>query len=376
MPSLHAGKIAHFIRGLLLPAKYGITFDQQTFPMKHLSFQKRLNYGIQGIRRVINPWNGFGMPPVLQIEPVNYCNLHCRTCAFGAGLIHRPPTAMSFDLYRSVIDQVKRQVSLVAFWAWGEPFLHEKACDMIRYAKDSGLLVHTSTNGHFFQTEEKARRVIESGLDSIIICLDGLDEKTYGTYRVGGKLGTVIQSTENLVRERKRLGKSNPRITLRFIVMKHNVHQVRAFEKLAPELGVDALSLRLPIVRRDTVNLEKIISPFQGAFGKEPSVGKMIPFRKAGRSPGSCSRPYGNLTIFSNGEVVLCENDHNASCPLGNVSGNPIREILSSDKARGRLALFRHHPDGIPFCRNCRNDNLKGDRLNIRSRSTGKASPQ
>jgi len=374
MGPFNSEKIGHFVRGFFLPEKYGIVFDRQIFPLRHLSFRKRLNYGIQGIRKVFNPWNGFGMPPVLQIEPVNYCNLRCRTCAFGAGLIRRPPTSMSLDLYRSIIDQVRNRLSLVAFWAWGEPFLHEKACDMIRYAKDSGLLVHTSTNGHFFQTAEKARQVIASGLDSIILCIDGLDQETYEKYRGGGRLERVIQSAENLISEKRKLGTSNPWITLRFIVMKHNEHQVQAFEKLALDLGADALSLRSPIVRREDVNLEKNLSPSRSGLRTGLFAGRETSFREGGPSRRHCSRPYGNLTVFSNGDVVLCENDHNGFYPLGNASRDPLRKILSSDQARERLALFRNHPGGLPFCRSCENHGHKGDGLNIKSRSIRKAS--
>ncbi len=333
MASIQSGKIAHFIRGFLLPEKYGILFDRQTFPLKHLSWQKRLNYGIQGIRSVFNPWNGLGIHPVLQIEPVNDCNLRCRT--------------------------------------W-EPFLHDKACDMIRYAKDSGILVHTSTNGHFFTRAEEARRVIDSGLDSIILCVDGLDQKTYETYRVRGQLEKILISTENLVTEKRRLGKATPTITLRFIVMKHNEHQVEAFKAMAREMGVDALSLRLPAVQREKVNLEKTLAPrlmsIRGDSGEKRHRGT----RMWRPSSAHCSRPFANLTILSNGDVVLCENDYNAEFSPGNASRSRIRDILSSRKAKALLEAFRRHPESLPFCRNCEKHDLKGDRLNIEHRVIGK----
>ena len=372
MASIQSGKIACLIRGLLLPEKYGILFDRQTFPLKHLSWQKKLNYVIQGIRSGFNPWNGFGLPPVLQIEPVNDCNLRCRTCAFGAGLIRRPPEAMPFDLYKSIIDQVANRVSLMAFWAWGEPFAHEEACDMIRYAKDSGLLVHTSTNGHFFTTAAEARRVIDSGLDSIILCVDGLDQRTYETYRVRGQLEKVLTSTENLVTEKRRLGKATPTITLRFIVMKHNEHQVEAFKAMAREMGVDFLSLRLPAVQREKVNLEKTLAPRLMPIQEDSGEKRHRGSRIWCPSSAPCSRPLANLTIFSNGDVVLCENDYNAEFSPGNASRNRIRDILSSRKAKALFKAFRRNPESLPFCRNCDKHDLKGDRLNIYHRKIEK----
>lgn len=372
MPSLRHEKIAGFLRGILLPGKGGFTFDRLVFPMKHLSHRKRWNCILQEARRIANPSNRFGMPPILQIEPVNFCNLRCPTCAFGAGLIRRPPEALSFDLYRSIIDQVKDHVCLMAFWSWGEPFLHDGACDMIRYARENGILVHTSTNGHFFRTRKEARRVIESGLDSLIVCIDGLDQKTYETYRVGGELGVVLESVRNLVRERNFLGKGNPRITLRFLVMRHNEHQARAFEKMALELGADAASLRFPIVRRRGVDLEGGRALLPEAHGIPIVPKRRTGRRRIGLPAVRCGRPYGNLTIFSNGDLVLCENDENASFPLGNASRNGIREILASRHARNLLAAFRKRPGEFPFCVDCEANLHRGDSLNLRTRVFGK----
>lgn len=372
MPPFRNEKISGFLRGIFLPEKWGITFDRLVFPMKHLSYRKRWNCVLQEARRITNPLNGFGMPPILQIEPVNFCNLRCPACAFGAGLIRRPPEVLSFDLYRSVIDQVKGHACLMAFWAWGEPFLHDGACDMIRYARENGILVHTSTNGHFFRTREKARQVIESGLDSLIVCIDGLDQKTYETYRVGGELGIVFESVRNLVRERNFLGKENPRITLRFLVMRHNEHQARAFERKALELGADVASLRFPVVRRRGVDLEERLGPIHEAYGPSITPRYRTVRRRKGLPEAHCSRPYGNLTIFSNGELVLCENDANASYSLGNASRHRIRDILASSHAKNLLATFRRRPGELPFCRDCEGNRHRGDSLNLRTRVFGK----
>lgn len=374
MRSFRHEKISGFLRGILQPAKGGILFDRLVFPMKHLSYRKRWNCVLQEARRIANPTNGFGMPPILQIEPVNFCNLRCPACAFGAGLIRRPPAALSFDLYRSIIDQVKGHTCLMAFWAWGEPFLHEGACDMIRYARENGILVHTSTNGHFFRTRKEARRVIESGLDSLIVCIDGLDQKTYETYRVGGELGVVFESVRNLVRERNFLGKENPRITLRFLVMRHNEHQARAFERKALELGADAASLRFPVVRRRDIDLEGRLEPLHETCETPTAPKRRTGRRGIGLPAAHCGRPYANLTIFSNGEMVLCENDENASFPLGNASRNGIRDILASRHAGNLLAAFRRRPGEFPFCVDCEANRHRGDSLNLRTRVFGKES--
>ncbi len=116
MVSIQSGKIARH-PGFLLPEKYGILFDRQTFPLKHLSWQKKLSYVIQGIRSGLNPWNRFrGIPPVLQIEPVV-------TAISAAGPARwsqpHPQAARSHALRPLQVDHRpgRRQVSLMAFWA-------------------------------------------------------------------------------------------------------------------------------------------------------------------------------------------------------------------------------------------------------------------
>jgi radical SAM protein with 4Fe4S-binding SPASM domain len=331
---------------LLFQGSFDMTFDHLPFHQHNMPFKKRINLLIQGMQLMKRSVNRAGIPPVLQIEPSSICNLHCLTCANGAEMIKRPAMLMPFNMYQSIIDQIKDDVFLVAFWSWGEPFMHNEAFRMIRYAKDNGLFVHSSTNGHFFDDREQARKLIESGLDSLIVAVDGIDQPTYEQYRKGGDLSRVIHSIKNIVAERASLGASRPTIILRFIVMKHNEHQVDKVRMFAEDLGVDGVTFRSAIVRRSGIGFEDILAPQSRCYdGLNPNGAK--------RLNNYCHRPYANLTIFSNGDVVLCENDYNASFKLGNVADESIRGILSSRKSKSLLKIFRENLDEFIFCREC-----------------------
>ena len=78
-----------------------------------------------------------------------------------------------------------------------------------------------------------------------------------------------------------------------------------------------------------------------------------------------CHRPYANLTIFSNGDVVACENDYNASMVLGNIDEQSVRNILASPRARSFFARFLKDLDLQDFCRECENRYIKGETANI-----------
>lgn len=352
---------------LMFQGRVTLTFDQLEFNPHDTPFLKRLNFLIQGMQLMKRSVHRLGIPPILQIEPSNICNLRCLTCATGAGLVTRPAALMPFDMYQRVIDQVKDYVYLLVFWSWGEPFINKDAFRMIRYAKDKGLLVHTSTNGHYFNTKEQARKIIDSGLDSLIVAVDGLDQPTYEKYRKGGNLQTVINSIENLVAERASLGVRHPLITLRFIVMKHNEHQIDRVKKFAEDLGADRLTFRSAVVRRSALDLQDSLTPHSSEFQQSGCNGFPSGGNPAGRLNNYCHRPYANLTVFSNGDVVTCENDFNAAFPLGNIADQSIRNILSSGKSRTFLKTFRENLDRFMFCRECENRYMKGHTANVKT---------
>ena len=352
---------------LLFQGRITLTFDQLEFHQHDTPFLKRLNFLIQGIQLMTRSVYRTGIPPIVQIEPSNICNLRCLTCATGAGLVRRPAVLMPFGMYRRAIDQIKDYVYLLVFWSWGEPFINKDAFRMIRYAKEKGLLVHTSTNGHYFNTKEQARKVIDSGLDSLIVAVDGLDQPTYEKYRKGGNLQSVINSIENLVAERSSAGAHHPLITLRFIVMKHNEHQVDRVKDFAKDLGVDVVTFRSAVVRRSNIDLEDRLTPLALDFQRFNYAGDPSSVNRIKGLNNYCHRPYANLTIFSNGDVVTCENDFNATLPLGNIAHQSVCKILASGVTRNFFRKFRKNLDNFSFCRECENRDIKGHSANVQT---------
>ncbi len=352
---------------LLFNGRYALTFDQLKFQQKNIGFKKRINHIIQGGQLVTRARYPTCIPPILQLEPSNVCNLHCLTCATGAKMMTRPAEQMSYDLFCHIIDQVKDYIHLLVFWSWGEPFINKEATAMIRYAKDQGLLVHTSTNGHFFLTRESARHVVDSGLDSLIFAVDGLDQITYQRYRKGGSLQSVLASIENVLAERSSAGVNHPRVTLRFIVMRHNEHQVDKVREFARQLGVDNVSFRSANVNRAKVNMEAELTPdtekYQQFIYDRKPLGKLL-FRQ---EQCYCHRPYANLTIFSSGEVVSCENDFNASISFGNAATQSISDIFFSPRFRAFYKKFPENLDTFRFCKECEIHGMKHQTHNIQT---------
>ena len=75
---------------------------------------------------------------------------------------------------------------------------------MVSFAASKKIYTATSTNAHYLN-DENARRTIESGLDRLIISIDGTTQDVYEQYRIGGQLEKVLEGTRNIVKWKKKL---------------------------------------------------------------------------------------------------------------------------------------------------------------------------
>ena len=181
----------------------------------------------------------WGKPFMMMVEPTNICNLKCPLCPSGNGEMTRSRGKMDLEEYKKLIDEVGEHLILLMLWNQGEPFINRNFVDMVRYARDRRIPTMTSTNGHYIQDMDKARAIVESGLDEIIVSLDGTDQATYERYRVGGKIEKVFEGARLLAAAKEELGVRHPLVNLQFIVFKHNEHEIPEAERIARELKAD-----------------------------------------------------------------------------------------------------------------------------------------
>ena len=90
------------------------------------------------------------------------------------------------------------------FYFQGEPFLNTKFLELVKYAATKKIYTATSTNAHYLN-DAVAKKTVESGLDRLIISIDGTTQETYESYRIGGKLEKVIEGTKNIIKWKKNI---------------------------------------------------------------------------------------------------------------------------------------------------------------------------
>src|SRR6187200_1738757 len=185
----------------------------------------------------------WGYPVSISFEPTTSCNLRCPECPSGLRAFTRPTGMLEKDFFTRTIDEIHKELLYLIFYFQGEPYLNPAFLDMVKYASDKGIYTATSTNAHYLN-DAAAKRTVESGLDRLIISIDGTTQDVYKQYRVGGNMDKVIEGAKNIVKWKKALNSKTPFVFFQFLVVKHNEHQVEEIKQLAKEIGVDEVRFK------------------------------------------------------------------------------------------------------------------------------------
>lgn len=188
------------------------------------------------------------MPRRLFVEPCISCNLSCyEACCNHENGIHftRHARLLDYSTYTKVIDELGPSLQRIDFFNYGESFIHPKAIEMISYAKSRHphLYLFTSTNGLLLNTDDKLRRLVDSGIDEITFSVDGATQESYVRYRRGGDFNKVLGIMKRLAESKHSSQSETPYINWRYILFRWNDSdaEMSLARKLADEIGIDRL---------------------------------------------------------------------------------------------------------------------------------------
>ncbi len=327
-------------------------FELIPFEVKCLPPKKIRNFFLAGLNQFFLPQKPLGYPVIAQVEPTNFCNLSCPLCFTTSETAARPAGLLSFDRFKAFIDEVGDYLLLIVLWNWGEPFLNPDLFKMISYAKSKNIVVHSSTNGHVKFDEATAGQLVDTGLDSLVFGIDGATQETYREYRKGGNLESVQENVKTVVRAKKRKGSRTPRLTLRFVVMRHNERELPLAHRLAEELGVDFFSVKTADMPSALgKNLDSYFAPGNRAYRryeyeKESFQRKHKPF--------TCMRPWKRITLDALGEIIPCEYDYkNLHSFGGTKDGQSALSIWKGTRVGEFRKKFNKGNNNYDLCKNC-----------------------
>ena len=286
-------------------------------------------------------------PLFVSVEPANVCQLRCPACPVGLRNFEKPiansQKLMSKQVWQRTLSEVAKTAWVIQFYFQGEPLLNKDLPQMIREAHEAGLYTIVSTNAQAL-TETLAEQLVASGLNRIIISMDGLTDESYSAYRVGGSLEKCKEALRFL---RKAKISRSPIIELQVLRLRTNEHEWAEFRRVYKSLGADRLVFKTaqlydyadghPLMPSDPQYSRYLVGK-DGHYHRRP-LGK------------GCWRVWSGVVVTTNGDVLPCCYDKAHAHAYGNIMNTRMRDLFTNDKAMSfRKAAMQQTPQ---ICQEC-----------------------
>lgn len=274
------------------------------------------------------------VPPSLQIEPTNYCNLQCVCCPVWRS--PRPRGFMDLAFYEKIVeDAALSGVKRLRLFLHGEPLLHPHLDKMISFAKSRGLAVHITTNGMPL-SEKTSRAILQAGVtraDHLTISVLGASKETVEQIMHRTNYDKVVANITRFLELRNEMKMNGPVVETIFYTMPQNENEEERFIKFWRG-KVDHVRLGGQISESFAGNLNR----------PAPHIARQK----------TCTNLWERMTVFWNGDVTLCCQDVDGHWILGNLKTQSIREVWNSEKLKSIKHIHQTEQfASIPFCYEC-----------------------
>ncbi len=298
----------------------------------------------------------------LTVTVTTRCNLKCAMC-YWHGQQDFKGTDISERLQEAVLDAAPYLLRMMVS-SYGEPLLYpdlEKFISLVKSRMPSDGEVGFFSNGTLL-TEERGHRLLESGLDSLIISMDGATVHTYESIRIGAHFDQVVKNVLRISEIRARSGVKKPRLALSYVMLENNLSEIPQAVHLAAELGIESV-LFTPVIdpkthmfrRFDPTILKPLFAAARSIAGRH---GITVSFPSLEASHGSLCPFLERAFLTTSQRVIPCchllrlEFDHDYE-GFGDVTKTPLLEIWGSDAyVEFRRRVF--HGDYPSECSQCR----------------------
>ena len=216
-------------------------------------------------------------PFQLTVDTTNACQLACPACVHTSNkeysaLFDWPASTLPVDLYDRFLEPTGVFAFCASLYNYGEPLLHKRFPDFVRSSKKHLLFTTTSTN--LSMPLADTDDIVASGLDRMILSIDGTTQEAYERYRRKGRLDLVFENVRKLAASKKKLGSSTPYLVWQFLTFEHNVHQAPDAIRKARELGVNEILIQTPFeVVIDDPGIRAAAAPDRGTHKFAPWSG-------------------------------------------------------------------------------------------------------
>ena len=271
-------------------------------------------------------------PLHLDVESSNTCNLRCTMCQIPFGKMKTGYLDMeTFDI---IIDEIKKHgLPSIKFNFRGEPLMHPKIAELVKKAKDAGVMeVQFNSNGALL-TKELGKKLIDAGLDRIKFSIDSINPDTYNSIRIGTTYDNTISHVLSFIKLRNEMKNRFPSIQVQMVYMESNHKEAEDYIKFW----------------KDKVNRIGF-SRYRSGDNKTGDSERVVEIKK--RIP--CPQLWQRLTILWDGTILMCCGDYNMKNPLGNVKEDKLSDVWKGELLNSyRKKHVNYEFDEIDACKNC-----------------------
>lgn len=338
-----------------MTAGYGLRWEAVKALLRLGRFRTLANYLLVETELVLGRRKLLGKPYWLVVDPSSACDLRCPFCPTGKGKGTRPAAMMSFEHFKAVVDELGPTALQVEFMNWGEPTLNKELPRMVAYAKSFGLGTRLSSHMNRM-TPEMASALVDSGLDVVIVSVDGASPETYAKYRVGGDYDAVLRNIKGLVAARAARGSSTPRIDWQFLVFRHNEHEIKIAEAVARFVGADrfgASPAAIPDPDWMPVGEGRSLYPAPKPDGTNDLLRPEDLERTRAAGTPLCVWPWLGTVVNANGSVSPCCAIEDEAQDYGDVAGGHAAVWNGPDMVAARSFLTGGRPSRENACVKC-----------------------
>lgn len=316
---------------------------------KHGTPRKLANLVLVEAERSLRVTRMRGRPYYYWMDICNFCNLRCPLCDTGRMALKRPQRMLTFEEFKPLFAKIEPYALEVCLYNWGEPLLNKDVFRVIEHVTAHNVGTNLSTNFSLTFTDQQLEALVRSGLEYLIVSLDGASQDVYEIYRRRGKFERVISNVQRLIEIRRQLGSQTPLVEWQFIVFKHNEHQQDLAREMAGKIGFDRLRFTSPAMPYvDMFNME-VAAQFMPVNPDFWQYNPALIQNKDYIDEQVCHYLYRTAAINPDGGVTPCCFLHNTKHDFGNLTTDDLAEMWNNDKYRSARSLYSRQPEsGLP----------------------------
>lgn len=286
----------------------------------------------------------YNYPVKITIDPTNHCNLRCELCPTGTNAPGRKRCSMKFTTFKKSIDECGQYLWTINLFNWGEPFLNKEICMMIEYARERRIDVNVSTNLNHFN-DDICVGLIKSGLNTLIVSLDGASQESVDKYQKGSNFQLVIENIKKIVRMKEELNSDLPIIQWRFLVNKYNENEIERAKQLTETLKIDKLDIgifRCDMGKELFLSNEAQFENVKSWLPGNETLSK-YDYAKQGKKDieNICQMLWFESTIHPDGSVSPCCGVWPEKFDFGNINDSSFKRIWNSEKYQNARRISR-----------------------------------